>query len=263
MKLPCYLVQDLLPLYKDNVCDPQTAHDVQEHLDDCAACSALLAEMDAPPMELALYEEQSTEAAAALSDVKKDLRARQVKIALAVAGVLLTLFALFSGWKYWMMHSYIDLPAEDLVVEEMYEELPPDAYGYVRTVKKNAVRNAKTGVYYNTVGYQVRYYLDAPVAFMSITQTRWEDLMRRFSKNNEPIWFEVPSHHTIFVTHDSYLAIKEARLMPEEADLLDPLVDDVTLTRYDGGFLWEDSAKSVSAILEKIRFMKVKLKKNT
>ena len=42
MKLPCYLVQDLLPLYKDHVCDEQTSADVAEHLSDCAACSALL-----------------------------------------------------------------------------------------------------------------------------------------------------------------------------------------------------------------------------
>lgn len=52
MKLPCYLVQDLLPLYKDHVCDEQTSADVAEHLSDCAACSALLAEMDAPPRKL-------------------------------------------------------------------------------------------------------------------------------------------------------------------------------------------------------------------
>ena len=54
MKLPCYLVQDLLPLYKDHVCDEQTSADVAEHLSDCAACSALLAEMDAPPQETAV-----------------------------------------------------------------------------------------------------------------------------------------------------------------------------------------------------------------
>lgn len=79
MKLPCYLVQDLLPLYKDHVCDEQTSADVAEHLSDCAACSALLAEMDAPPQETAVQEEQAAEAAEALSTVKKNLRARQVK----------------------------------------------------------------------------------------------------------------------------------------------------------------------------------------
>ena len=263
MKLPCYLVQDLLPLYKDNVCDPQTAHDVQEHLDDCAACSALLAEMDAPPMELALYEEQSSEAAAALSDVKKDLRIRKIKIALAVAGVLLTLFALFSGWKYWMMHSYIDLPAEDLVVEEIHEELPADSYGSIRTIQKNAVRNSKTGVYYTTVGYQVRYYRGDPIVFLSITQTRWDALMRKFSKNNDPIWFEISSPYTLFVTRDTYLTLRSARLVPDQDELVSLLASDTTLTRYDGGFAWTDISKTMNILLEQVRFAKVRGKKTS
>ena len=37
MKLPCYLVQDLLPLYKDHVCDEQTSADVAEHRLLCPA----------------------------------------------------------------------------------------------------------------------------------------------------------------------------------------------------------------------------------
>ena len=95
MKLPCYLVQDLLPLYKDHVCDEQTSADVAEHLSDCAACSALLAEMDAPPQETAVQEVQAAEAAEALSTVKKNLRARQVKITLAAVGGLLALICAF------------------------------------------------------------------------------------------------------------------------------------------------------------------------
>ena len=137
MKLPCYLVQDLLPLYKDHVCDEQTSADVAEHLSDCAACSALLAEMDAPPQETAVQEEQAAEAAEALSTVKKNLRARQVKITLAAVGGLLALICAFFGWRYWMMHSYVDLPVEDLVVEETHEVLPSDSYGSIHTIQKN------------------------------------------------------------------------------------------------------------------------------
>ena len=136
MKLPCYLVQDLLPLYKDHVCDEQTSADVAEHLSDCAACSALLAEMDAPPQETAVQEEQAAEAAEALSTVKKNLRARQVKITLAAVGGLLALICAFFGWRYWMMHSYVDLPVEDLVVEETHEVLPSDSYGSIHTIQK-------------------------------------------------------------------------------------------------------------------------------
>ena len=41
MKLPCYLVRDLLPLYKDQVCEPDTAAAVKEHLEECSDCRAL------------------------------------------------------------------------------------------------------------------------------------------------------------------------------------------------------------------------------
>ena len=216
MKLPCYLVQDLLPLYKDHVCDEQTSADVAEHLSDCAACSALLAEMDAPPQETAVQEEQAAEAAEALSTVKKNLRTRQVKITLAAVGGLLALI-----W------------------------------------------NAKTGVYYTTVGYQVRYYRDSPIVFLSVTQTRWEALMRTFSKNNEPIWFEVSSPYTLFVTRDTYLTLRAARLMPEQDELIDILADDATLTRYDGGFSWTDTSKTISILLEQVRFAKVRARKTS
>ena len=261
MKLPCYLVQDLLPLYKDHVCDEQTSADVAEHLSDCAACSALLAEMDAPPQETAVQEEQAAEAAEALSTVKKNLRARQVKITLAAVGGLLALICAFFGWRYWMMHSYVDLPVEDLVVEETHEVLPSDSYGSIHTIQKNAVRNAKTGVYYTTVGYQVRYYRDTPIVFLSVTQTRWEALMRTFSKNNEPIWIEVSSPYTLFVTRDTYLTLRAARLMPEQDELIDILADDATLTRYDGGFSWTDTSKTISILLEQVRFAKVRARK--
>ena len=49
MKLPCYLVRDLLPLYKDGVCDPQTAADLKEHLAGCESCRAALAALAAEP----------------------------------------------------------------------------------------------------------------------------------------------------------------------------------------------------------------------
>ena len=216
-----------------------------------------------PTLTAFQYKEQAAEAAEALSTVKKNLRAQQVKITLAAVGGLLALICAFFGWRYWMMHSYVDLPAEDLVVEETHEVLPSDSYGSIHTIQKNAVRNAKTGVYYTTVGYQVRYYRDTPIVFLSVTQTRWEALMRTFSKNNEPIWFEVSSPYTLFVTRDTYLTLRAARLMPEQDELIDILADDATLTRYDGGFSWTDTSKIVSILLEQVRFAKVRARKTS
>ena len=38
MKVTCKVIQDLLPLYVDGVCSPDTAALVEEHLKDCEAC---------------------------------------------------------------------------------------------------------------------------------------------------------------------------------------------------------------------------------
>lgn len=47
MKLPCELIEDLLPLYHDNVCSAESRELVEEHLSGCERCSGRLREMDA------------------------------------------------------------------------------------------------------------------------------------------------------------------------------------------------------------------------
>lgn len=58
----CRIVQDLLPLYHDGVCSPESRTAVEEHLTGCEACSRMLADMDAP---LPAAEGKKTENAAA------------------------------------------------------------------------------------------------------------------------------------------------------------------------------------------------------
>ena len=50
--------------------------------------------------------------------------------------------------------------------------------------------------------------------------------------------------------------------MPEQDELIDILADDATLTRYDGGFSWTDTSKTVSILLEQVRFCKSTRKEN-
>lgn len=38
MKLPCDIVQDLLPLYEDNLCSQTTREAIEEHLRECESC---------------------------------------------------------------------------------------------------------------------------------------------------------------------------------------------------------------------------------
>lgn len=42
MKYECNVIEDLLPLYKDEICSPETAKVVEEHMAECPRCSGLL-----------------------------------------------------------------------------------------------------------------------------------------------------------------------------------------------------------------------------
>ena len=96
MKLPCYLVRDLLPLYKDEVCEPETAADVQEHLDGCPDCRHLWETMqDTAPLEGEVAQVREQEQAAALRRVRRTQRKKRALAVLAV--VLATLCAVFLG----------------------------------------------------------------------------------------------------------------------------------------------------------------------
>jgi hypothetical protein len=54
MKLPCKVIEDMLPMYYDSVCSEETAQLVEAHLETCPACNNVLAqlraEMDIPPI---------------------------------------------------------------------------------------------------------------------------------------------------------------------------------------------------------------------
>ena len=47
-ELPCYLVEDLLPLYADHLVAPQTEADIQAHLSHCKSCTLKYQSMTAP-----------------------------------------------------------------------------------------------------------------------------------------------------------------------------------------------------------------------
>lgn len=56
-KLPCEVVQDILPLYHDGVCSGASRKMVENHLQECRTCKTLLQEMDETEMDMALADE--------------------------------------------------------------------------------------------------------------------------------------------------------------------------------------------------------------
>lgn len=57
MKVPCNIIEDLLPLYHDNVCSEESRAMVKEHLQTCEKCRTLLAMMDDNIEEAALVND--------------------------------------------------------------------------------------------------------------------------------------------------------------------------------------------------------------
>lgn len=48
MRIPCHIIQDLLPNYIDNCTSEKTNQDIQEHLSQCSSCQKLYEEMKKP-----------------------------------------------------------------------------------------------------------------------------------------------------------------------------------------------------------------------
>lgn len=112
MKLPCAIIRDLLPLYHDNVCAPDTAAAVEEHLVDCAACQEVFHNLQegeglvSPPPNLIPPQ------AAGLQRVKRRIHRKYAAIAL---GVLLACVGLAAGLMTWLNVATADFPIDDLL----------------------------------------------------------------------------------------------------------------------------------------------------
>ena len=120
MKLPCYLVRDLLPLYKDELCEPETAADLREHLDSCPDCRALWEKMQTDaPLEREAVQAREREQADALRRVRKNQRKKRMLTVLAAVAATLMLCA---GGLIVYDHAnstYLDYPQESILgVEE-------------------------------------------------------------------------------------------------------------------------------------------------
>lgn len=101
MKNDCSIVQDLLPLYAENMVKPETREFVEEHLAGCESCrnelDALRAGTDAPAPEMQL---------APLRGIERALRRRRLTAVLLTAALVLTLAT--AGFAYVTAPQYMD-----------------------------------------------------------------------------------------------------------------------------------------------------------
>ncbi len=88
MKTNCKVIEDLLPLYIDEVCSDESKGFVEEHLKECDACSAKL---NAQEAEITVDKEQIEQNLKAKDPFKKIRRKQMYSKVGAVLGALIGL----------------------------------------------------------------------------------------------------------------------------------------------------------------------------
>lgn len=111
MKLPCEMIQDLLPLYHDGVCSEVSKTVVQEHLKTCEGCAKVLknidVEIDMP--KLAADEVKPLEA------IKSNWKRKTLRKGLCVGVVVFLVF--LTCWWSLTQWCIIPLTGEDYITE--------------------------------------------------------------------------------------------------------------------------------------------------
>ena len=100
MKLPCRVIEDLLPLYHDQVCSPESGAMVEEHLKECDRCSKLLSELQEDAKSATIHEAAPLKAiGAAWKKSKKRSFLKGTLIAVLLCAVLFGAYYGLTQWK--------------------------------------------------------------------------------------------------------------------------------------------------------------------
>lgn len=97
MNISCKVIQDLLPLYHDGVCSPESSAMIEEHLKDCEACLEEYHKLEESPLaKNGKKEEAEKENVQRMKNVKKALHKKRVRASVITAVVVLLLC--IPGW---------------------------------------------------------------------------------------------------------------------------------------------------------------------
>lgn len=112
MKLPCKVIEDILPLYHDDACSPESRALVEEHLRECESCRTLLSNMDD---ELRLPQE-SADRLKPLQGIRSEwIKIKKRSLLKGAALTLLAVLILLGG--YWGATQWRFLPISTDVME--------------------------------------------------------------------------------------------------------------------------------------------------
>ena len=159
MNLPCHLVRDLLPLYHDKLCSPDTAQDVEEHLGGCEACRAALDALDTPK-DLPVPDAGDLQRAQALQMLQRKLvRSRVITVVVSALAAVLVLFA-----GIYFTHTHFSA---------QYIDADPSAL-HVSREENILYLTADPGVKANRMSATVCKYNGETVVFFSVYGSIWD-----------------------------------------------------------------------------------------
>lgn len=127
MKLPCKVVEDLLPLYYDGICSEESAALVDAHLKDCPCCSRLLSDLR---LELTLPKKKADDIRP-LKKLQKSYRKMRLGwwVALLCLLVLIPTILIISAWRFWPQ------PFDNLIPVRETSVTGLSAYGMVQGIE--------------------------------------------------------------------------------------------------------------------------------
>ena len=92
MKISCKIIQDLLPLYYDEVCSKESHELVKDHLSSCEECSNYLNELKTDPFEENINLDIENSKVNSLKKLNKEFFKKKLKIAIISAISVYLLF---------------------------------------------------------------------------------------------------------------------------------------------------------------------------
>lgn len=97
MKVPCSVIKDLLPLYHDSVCSPESAALVEEHLRECESCQEEFHRLETALLPPAASEKEGKKANS-IKKVKKTLRRKRLAVAAITLAVIIAVSIPVGMW---------------------------------------------------------------------------------------------------------------------------------------------------------------------
>jgi hypothetical protein len=154
----CNVIKDMLPLYVEDVCSKETKEIVEEHIESCESCRALLNEMKAELLPKAVVNKQE------LKTVKAPLKKLRYRAAITditwflIALILVSTVAYFKGRD----KSY-KIPVAENIKSINFSTLTEDLKSAVRPDDDNLYPISHFTIDVNKSGDISKFYLDFAV----------------------------------------------------------------------------------------------------